>query len=201
MRRKHICGVGKPATQQLLAALPCARCQASNACPCLSPHRGRQDCELVYVAFDILHNGSSALNMEPLERRLSLLRDFVKSGESGERAAGKAWRRAQKQGLHAWSLCGDGPGGEKRPAAAAALSTWAQDRGCHRPASACVCPAVTLPGSCIRGRVEVIVPGQTRFAGRLVSREGRTADDIQQAVEEVRRLSRDWTVAAAEVEG
>ena len=60
---------------------------------------------------------------------------------------------------------------------------------------------MTLPGSCIRGRVEVIVPGQTRFAGRLVSREGRTADDIQQAVEEVRRLSRDWTVAAAEVEG
>ncbi len=44
-----------------------------------------QDCELVYVAFDILHNGTSVLNMEPLETRLRLLRQFVKSGESGER--------------------------------------------------------------------------------------------------------------------
>ncbi|KAL4440149.1 hypothetical protein ABPG75_003150 [Micractinium tetrahymenae] len=40
------------------------------------------DCELVYVVFDILHNGASALNMEPLETRLRLLRQFVRSGES-----------------------------------------------------------------------------------------------------------------------
>ncbi|KAL4438716.1 hypothetical protein ABPG77_006320 [Micractinium sp. CCAP 211/92] len=88
-----------------------------------------QGCELVYVAFDILHNGTSVLNMEPLETRLRLLRQFVKSGES-----------------------------------------------------------VPLPGSCICGRVEAVVPGETRFAGRLLSREGRTADDIQKAMEEAMRL-------------
>lgn len=32
------------------------------------------------------------------------------------------------------------------------------------------------------------MPGETRFAGRLVSREGHTADDIQRAMEEVRAL-------------
>lgn len=39
----------------------------------------------MYVVFDVLHNGASALNVEPLEARLRLLRQFVKSGESGER--------------------------------------------------------------------------------------------------------------------
>lgn len=35
------------------------------------------------------------------------------------------------------------------------------------------------------GRVEVLLPGKTRFAGRLCSREASTAADIQAAMEEV----------------
>jgi len=42
-----------------------------------------QDCELLYVAFDLLHNGHTALTEHPLSDRLERLRGAVVPGEPG----------------------------------------------------------------------------------------------------------------------
>lgn len=50
-----------------------------------------QDCELLYVAFDLLHNGRTALTERPLSERLELLRRAVVPGEAGAASRGGMW--------------------------------------------------------------------------------------------------------------
>ena len=40
-----------------------------------------QDCELLYIAFDILHNGKIGVNEEPLKERHKLLEEVVVPAE------------------------------------------------------------------------------------------------------------------------
>lgn len=96
------------------------------------------DCELVYVVFDIVHKGDSALNMEPLSKRLQVLEEFVTPV---------------------------GP--------------------------------VPLADSCVCGRVEVLLPGKTRFAGRLCSREASTAKEIEDAMVQAHALHEEGIMVKA----
>ncbi len=49
---------------------------------CLLP----QDCELVYVAFDILHDGKTGVNHLPLKERQRLLEEMIVPLDEGGRA-------------------------------------------------------------------------------------------------------------------
>lgn len=150
-----------------------------------------QDCELLYVAFDLLHNGRTALTERPLSERLELLRRAVVPGEAGATSSGGmcVWRAlSERQTLLQMAAAGCGSqdikAGQGLGTQPVARADWGSCRSPHLQPLPPHPLAVPLNGSSVCGRVVPLIPGETRFNAALASRYGSTEQDIKDMLNE-----------------
>ena len=123
-----------------------------------------RDCELVYVAFDILQADGADLSVLPLLRRYEALRAAV--------------RDAPEEGEPGFVVA-SGPECRK---------LWGASSDANSLAAAACTGTLLRPGaSCVAGRIILLLPGTSCYGTALPSRVGRTLEDVQAALDEVRR--------------
>lgn len=148
--------------------------------PLLSFFTLPQDLDIYYIAFDVLHDGTSPLINKPLAQRLKVLAELVKDGAEPGALRGRARGMIVVLRSAAWLHGRPQRPGLRRPHAQPKCPPASPPPPQPSPP-----PPVSLNGSCVRGRVVALLPEHTHFAGRerVASRYGRTEADIKEAME------------------